>query len=194
MFPCSCYILVIQMFPSLHLPSPSSYYNTGLQVGLTFRDRITTFASQCTEVRTALTFAQTLLGQVAFNNLKKINSEVFPLYVQQLEGYAEGSGLSLDSIWVINLMDELNRLRESQLDLEESLCSDEGESDSIVLSDCDEEALTVDVLEPAVTSRIGHCTSIHHHSALHHHMGMYLCLRLVFCQILMFIYVILSRT
>jgi hypothetical protein len=167
------------MFPCLRVHS-RSYKSLGHEIGVYFKQRIQTYASTSQEVAAALIYISTPHGLEHFQELVEFNSKVFPEFVPQLIGLSEGCGMTLRMIWVLNLVDELNRLYEKKQaeEEDEDEDSDEDDGSSADLS-LDESAgeMEIDVLPAARGARLphGHCTSIHlHRSAVGSDPGVHL--------------------
>lgn len=63
------------------------------------------------EMKALIAFAESdPIGTKAFRSIVQDTSSAFPELVRELEGLAEGSGAALDSIWVANLIAELDPL------------------------------------------------------------------------------------
>lgn len=67
---------------------------------------------------------ETAQGQAAFSALKATNAETFPEYVDEMRGIAEGAEVSLDQVWMINLLQELENLMPEESRVGEEHCTD----------------------------------------------------------------------
>jgi len=88
--------------------SAHSLYDAGLQHGKLAADRIKAWRHS-DEICKLVSWTEGK-GKAAFEKMKIDNAAVFPQYVEEMKGLAEGSGLSLDIIWALNLIAELEGL------------------------------------------------------------------------------------
>lgn len=49
-------------------------------------------------------------GSKAFQQLKADNAKEFPAYVAEMQGIADGAGVTMDQVWVANMINELENL------------------------------------------------------------------------------------
>eukprot|EP00927_Polykrikos_kofoidii_P051530 TRINITY_DN45332_c0_g1_i1.p1 TRINITY_DN45332_c0_g1~~TRINITY_DN45332_c0_g1_i1.p1 ORF type:complete len:441 (+),score=38.31 TRINITY_DN45332_c0_g1_i1:87-1409(+) len=94
--------------PPLYRINASSYYDAGLKHGRIAQDRIMGWLLTA-EMQSAVAWVSGD-GRMAFDQMKKDNSDEFPDYAEELRGIAEGANVSLDGIWVSNLLVELENL------------------------------------------------------------------------------------
>jgi len=101
-----------QQAPDLFPPPPlyriyaSSHYDAGLQHGRLARERIRGWFN-VVEMKHRYKWASQA-GSATFAQLKQDNEKVFPAYVQELQGIADGAGVTMDQIWVANLINEID--------------------------------------------------------------------------------------
>eukprot|EP00443_Scrippsiella_acuminata_P098762 CAMPEP_0115737310 /NCGR_PEP_ID=MMETSP0272-20121206/87747_1 /TAXON_ID=71861 /ORGANISM="Scrippsiella trochoidea, Strain CCMP3099" /LENGTH=291 /DNA_ID=CAMNT_0003181599 /DNA_START=79 /DNA_END=951 /DNA_ORIENTATION=- len=91
--------------PPVFKISAHSLYDAGLQQGRLAADRIKAWRHS-EEMQKLVSWTEGG-GKEDFEKMKRDNSAAFPQYVEEIKGIAEGSGLDLDSIWVLNLIEEL---------------------------------------------------------------------------------------
>jgi len=104
--------------PIFHIAA-SSLYDAGRQHGFLARQRIQGWFA-LGEMQAA--FAFVAHQPEIFNALKQRNSAAFPELVEELHGVADGADVSLDQIWVANLLSELESLMGQKRSAEH--CSD----------------------------------------------------------------------
>lgn len=88
--------------------SASSLYDGGLQHGKLAREQIVMW-SRTKEFKAMEAFAKGP-GKEAFEALKQNNSDFLPQYVRELEGIADGAGVDMDNIWLMNMINEIEAL------------------------------------------------------------------------------------
>jgi len=92
------------------------HYQVGFQIGETFKDRFVKYFSVDSTINQVLIpFYNTPQGKRLFNQFVKINQEAYPNYFDEMRGYADGSGVPLYKIWLMNLENELADLAPSNL-------------------------------------------------------------------------------
>ena len=92
----------------VHRVRAHSLYDAGRQIGRLARDQIKRWTRMDEFARTAAWCAGP--GAAAFARLKADNTHAFPEYVSEMRGLADGSGVTLDEIWIANLTPELEPL------------------------------------------------------------------------------------
>ncbi len=92
----------------VHRVRAGSLYDAGRQIGRLARDQILRWTRMDEFGRTAKWCAGD--GRAAFERLKADNARAFPEYVDEMRGLADGSGATLDEIWIANLTPELEPL------------------------------------------------------------------------------------
>lgn len=88
----------------------SSSFDAGLQHGQLAKERIHGWFAGA-EVQSVFAFVEGR-GQKAFEQLKADNVAEFPDYVEEMRGIATGAGVTLDQVWVANMLNELEALME----------------------------------------------------------------------------------
>jgi len=84
----------------------SSHYDAGLQQGRLARERIHGWFDVA-EMKHRFKWASQA-GAATFEQLKQDNARVFPAYVEEMQGIAAGAGVTMDQIWVANLINEID--------------------------------------------------------------------------------------
>ena len=92
----------------LHRIAADSLYDAGTQQGAAAAAQIQAWV-QGAEMRGALAFVRGK-GSAEFAQLKAVNTEEFPEYVEEMAGLAAGAGVSMDAIWCANLLLEMDGL------------------------------------------------------------------------------------
>lgn len=83
-----------------------SHFEVGLAIGKTFKSQIQKTLTTNTVLQNRfLPFHRTEEGKQRYNTLLKLHSEKFPDYVTELEGIAQGAGVSFDELLVANMGD-----------------------------------------------------------------------------------------
>lgn len=98
--------------PPLFRIRADTLYSAGAEHGRLAADRIRKWADE--HAHQAQFIANTEIGKRVFAELKSENAAKFPKYADEIRGIAAGSGLALDTIWMLNLLGELE-LIESRL-------------------------------------------------------------------------------
>lgn len=102
----------VQEFAEAHMPVyrifAKSPYDAGLQHGKMAQQRIHGWFSSA-EMQSIFRWAHGN-GSAAFEQLKRDNGREFPHFVEEMQGIAEGAGVSLDQVWCANLINELENL------------------------------------------------------------------------------------
>eukprot|EP00931_Biecheleriopsis_adriatica_P073154 TRINITY_DN47499_c0_g1_i1.p1 TRINITY_DN47499_c0_g1~~TRINITY_DN47499_c0_g1_i1.p1 ORF type:complete len:392 (+),score=73.41 TRINITY_DN47499_c0_g1_i1:29-1177(+) len=105
-------VFIAFVVPSLALDPPpffeisaSNLYDAGLQQGRLASGKIHAWIAS-PEMKSVLGFTQGK-GRDVFSELKRVNSQAFPQFAEEIRGIAEGAALDLDSLWAANLIAEL---------------------------------------------------------------------------------------
>lgn len=106
--PCSPTVM-----PAVHRVRAASLYDAGRQIGTLARDQILRWMELDEFQRTAQFVAPGAPGAAAFAQIKSDNARAFPEYVDEMRGLADGSGATLDQIWIANLTPELESLMQA---------------------------------------------------------------------------------
>lgn len=94
--------------PPLFRVVAKSPYDAGFQHGQLARQRIHGwFASKEMQSIFSWTAGD---GATTFAQLKSDNAAEFPAYVEEMQGIADGAGVSMDQVWVANLINDLENL------------------------------------------------------------------------------------
>mmetsp|Transcript_7155 Transcript_7155/g.13543 ORF Transcript_7155/g.13543 Transcript_7155/m.13543 type:complete len:377 (-) Transcript_7155:102-1232(-) len=100
--------------PVIRVPATNSLYEAGLMHGRLAKGYITGFLS-ISEIKALKAFVtDNPVGVLAFENFKKDNSKAFPRYVLEMQGIADGSSVDIETIWMINMLQELENLMRQQ--------------------------------------------------------------------------------
>jgi len=100
---CTC--ICVRASPPLYEITATSMYGAGLQHGRMASSRIKGWLSS-EEMSSLVAFVQGA-GKEKFRKLKEVNSAHYPELVDQMQGIAHGADISLDSVWILNLITEL---------------------------------------------------------------------------------------
>eukprot|EP00929_Paragymnodinium_shiwhaense_P029206 TRINITY_DN16796_c0_g1_i1.p1 TRINITY_DN16796_c0_g1~~TRINITY_DN16796_c0_g1_i1.p1 ORF type:complete len:425 (-),score=90.17 TRINITY_DN16796_c0_g1_i1:346-1593(-) len=98
----------VQPPPFFDIQAPS-LRNAGFQQGQLAKERIRGWLAS-DEMAQLEAFTRTGAGKKAFEQMKSDNLAVFPEFVEELQGIAEGAGVDLEAIWRANLISELESL------------------------------------------------------------------------------------
>jgi len=87
-----------------------SYYDVGTQHGSQAKQQIGAWLA--TDEMSALeTWTKHGSGRDVFAKLKDSNAVKYPQFVEEMRGIADGAGVSMDSIWLINLSYDLSNIQ-----------------------------------------------------------------------------------
>jgi hypothetical protein len=101
--------------PLFRIPPAASLYDAGLAHGRLAAPRITQYLATA-ELRALSAFAfGTAAGRAAFTQLAADNGAEFPEYAEEMRGIAAGANQTLDTVWMINLLQELENVNPSAL-------------------------------------------------------------------------------
>eukprot|EP00929_Paragymnodinium_shiwhaense_P013292 TRINITY_DN121158_c0_g1_i1.p1 TRINITY_DN121158_c0_g1~~TRINITY_DN121158_c0_g1_i1.p1 ORF type:complete len:447 (+),score=74.68 TRINITY_DN121158_c0_g1_i1:126-1466(+) len=114
----------IQVPPLIRISAPG-LRAAGFMHGQLARERIHGWFAT-SEMRRIFEYVRSDEGREAFRALKEDNAREFPEYVEEMEGLAEGAGVTLDSVWCGNLLNELGSLmsEKKEHDKNNMHCSD----------------------------------------------------------------------
>jgi len=107
---CSLQVAAYEETPPIFKISAFTWYESGLQQGQSGGPRIRAWRNS-SEMRGLSEFI-TGPGRTAFEQMKHDNQKAFPQYVEEMHGVADGCGLPMDDIWMLNLINELEALRD----------------------------------------------------------------------------------
>lgn len=99
--------------PPLFEIKANSLYDAGFQHGREASERNKGWFNT-DEIRELFIFAKGD-GNSAYNALRRDSERKYPDYVKELEGIAAGAGVELESVWMAQLMIELENLMENTL-------------------------------------------------------------------------------
>ncbi|KAG3107867.1 hypothetical protein PI124_g2578 [Phytophthora idaei] len=86
-----------------------SHFEFGRQMGLRFRDKIQDRMRLNSKLQTLLLpFAKTSTGRKLLDRYLLTHRTTFPQYVEELEGVAEGSDMSFETIFIENIVEEFS--------------------------------------------------------------------------------------
>ncbi|KAG6958742.1 hypothetical protein JG688_00010374 [Phytophthora aleatoria] len=86
-----------------------SHFEFGRQMGLRFRDKIQDRMRLTSKLQTLLLpFAKTSTGRKLLDRYLLTHRTTFPQYVEELEGVAEGSDVSFETIFIENIVEEFS--------------------------------------------------------------------------------------
>merc|ERR1740123_921378 len=94
--------------PPLYHIFANNPYDAGLQHGHFARARIHGWFATA-EMKHRFKWASQA-GSATFEQLKKDNKKEFPVYIEEMKGIAEGAEVTMDQIWVANLINEIDSL------------------------------------------------------------------------------------
>ena len=106
-----------------NLPPVSSFFQAGFLHGGKAKDRIQAFLAT-EEVSRLINFVNTTDGMRVLSSLKKQATRFTPWLVKELSGIAQGSDTSVEHIWAVNLLSELQAAMPSGKELPDGHCSD----------------------------------------------------------------------
>jgi len=99
--------------PPLFNISATSHYDAGLQHGRLAASRIKAWFSSTAEMRNLRRFIRGP-GRADFERLKADNARLYPRYADEIRGISEGSGVPLDMVWAVNMINELESLAQEK--------------------------------------------------------------------------------
>lgn len=109
--------------PLYRIDPARSLYEAGLAHGAMAKDRILGFLATA-ELQALLAFVQPgQPGHFKLKQLKADNERAFPRFADEVRGIAEGAGISIQTGWAINLLQELENFMRPQLNVSDH-CSD----------------------------------------------------------------------
>jgi len=97
--------------PPILAVNATSHYDAGFQIGTAMKDMIVERFAQDHNFQTRLLpFAASEQGAPVVEGFLSRAKASFPQYVEELQGTADGAGLSFESVFVMNLREEINAL------------------------------------------------------------------------------------
>jgi hypothetical protein len=87
----------------------TSLFDAGVQHGTLARTRINGWLLS-EEMQYLKRYVASEVGQQNFQELKQVNSRAFPQYAEEIRGIAQGAAVSVDDVWTINLLYELEAI------------------------------------------------------------------------------------
>mmetsp|Transcript_13944 Transcript_13944/g.30355 ORF Transcript_13944/g.30355 Transcript_13944/m.30355 type:complete len:406 (+) Transcript_13944:46-1263(+) len=109
--------------PPVYSITAHSLRDAGLQIGKSAATRIQGWF-ETDEMKGFRNFALGD-GKDAFEAMKKANKDAFPQIADEIEGIAEGANVSVDDVWLANMLEELGNLRTRRGEhIDNTHCSD----------------------------------------------------------------------
>jgi hypothetical protein len=102
----------------------NNLYDAGYQIGKLASKQFHQWFNESEFQKTYNFVKTTKLGQEAFSNFRSDNSKAFPELLEEMKGMAVGSGVSLEKIWISNLIPELESLQPKNNNRKTDHCTD----------------------------------------------------------------------
>ena len=97
-----------QAIPPIYQLNAHSTYGIGYQIGISGKEKIQGWFNSC-EMENVFEFAFGS-GNDAFEQIKADSGKFYPEYKEELEGIAKGANVSLQKVWAMNMLSELENL------------------------------------------------------------------------------------
>jgi len=94
--------------PPFYYVTATTPFDVGVQHGVLAKERIRAWIDSV-EMQSLFDWIA-MKGTDAFAEMKRVNGVEFPAYVDEMKGIASGADVTLDQVWVLNLINDLENL------------------------------------------------------------------------------------